>query len=125
MALLRFHICRQFAPAIIGALRVQIRHLHFSPRSILPRWLVHNEVRVVIKSKLFPGTAPPAVARPPMPHSEINRLAHKTGRENILQRTLRPIPASVVGVPGTPDQRILHACQRKSYPAPSISSSTM
>jgi hypothetical protein len=54
-----------------------------------------------------------------MPRSEINRLAHKIRRENALQRTPHPIPASVVGVPGTPDQRILHACRRKSCPAPS------
>jgi hypothetical protein len=91
-----------------------------------------------------------------MPQSEIDRVAHKMGRENTLQRTLHPIPdsvsagsplthsearaqaeidrlshkigcentlypipASVVSAPATPDQRILLACRRKSYPGPS------
>jgi hypothetical protein len=48
-----------------------------------------------------------------------DRLAHKTGRENTLQRTLHPIPAPIVSAPATPDQRILLACRRKSYPGPS------
>ncbi|KAJ7354337.1 hypothetical protein DFH08DRAFT_955737 [Mycena albidolilacea] len=53
------------------------------------------------------------------PQAEIDHLSRRIGRENILQRTLHPISASVVSAPATPDQRILLACRRKSYPGPS------
>ncbi|KAF8200032.1 hypothetical protein K438DRAFT_1759063 [Mycena galopus ATCC 62051] len=82
--------------------------------------LTKSEARALIQSQLFPDTAPPFVLPPErrnMPRSEINRLSHKIGRENTLQRTLRRIPASVVPSPETPDQRILHAHRRKSYTA--------
>ncbi|KAJ7354340.1 hypothetical protein DFH08DRAFT_933869 [Mycena albidolilacea] len=124
--------------------------------------LTDSEVRAIIQSELYPGIVFPPAARPPMPQSEIDRLAHKMGRENTLQRalhpipdsvsagsllthsearaqaeidrlsrkigrentlqrTLYPIPASVVSAPATPDQRILLACRRKSYPGPAAS----
>ncbi|KAJ7834365.1 hypothetical protein B0H14DRAFT_2590947 [Mycena olivaceomarginata] len=49
------------------------------------------QARTLIQSELYPGVVFPPAARPPMPRSKINRLAHKIGRENTLQRTLHPI----------------------------------
>ncbi|KAF7357877.1 hypothetical protein MVEN_00833900 [Mycena venus] len=96
-----------------------------SPRSapVFPtEWspLTKSEARALIQSQLSPSTAPaPLSTRLPMPRVEINRLARKIALgENTLQRTLRPIPSSVAAPPSTPDQRILHACRRKSYTAP-------
>ncbi|KAJ7849400.1 hypothetical protein B0H14DRAFT_3668620 [Mycena olivaceomarginata] len=135
-----------------------------SPTPCASEWssLTESEARAIIQSELYPGIVFPPAARPPMPQSEIDRLAHKMGRENTLQRTLHPIPdsvtagsplthsearaqaeidrlsrkigrentlqrtlhpipASVVSAPATPDQRILLACRRKSYPGPAAS----
>ncbi|KAJ6498751.1 hypothetical protein C8R45DRAFT_1125459 [Mycena sanguinolenta] len=92
-----------------------------------PKWtpLTESEARAIIQeSKLYPSFSSPspqlraAAARPPMPQSEIDRLAWKIGRENTLQRTLHCIPTQVVPVQATPDQRILHAHRRKSYTGP-------
>ncbi|KAJ7225220.1 hypothetical protein B0H12DRAFT_1149313 [Mycena haematopus] len=57
--------------------------------------LTKSEARTLMQSQLLPG-APPPPARPPMPRSEINRLARKIGRENTLQRTHHPIPETVL-----------------------------
>lgn len=84
--------------------------------------LTKSEARALIQSQRYPGTAPPFVLPPErrsMPRSEINRLSRKIGHENTLQRTHHPISEVVVPAPATPDQRILHACRRKSYTAPS------
>ncbi|KAF7376612.1 hypothetical protein MSAN_00077900 [Mycena sanguinolenta] len=97
-----------------------------SPDAPPPKWtpLTESEARPLIQSKLQPSFSSPssklraAAARPPMPQSEINRLAWKIGRENVLQRTLHYIPAHVAPGSATPDQRILHAHRRKSYTGP-------
>ncbi|KAJ6498748.1 hypothetical protein C8R45DRAFT_1071464 [Mycena sanguinolenta] len=98
------------------------------PSPARPKWtpLTASEARAIIQeSKLYPSFSSPspqlraAAAHPPMPQSEINRLARKIGRENTLQRTIHYIPAHVDAGPVTPDQRILHAHRRQSYTAPS------
>jgi len=84
--------------------------------------LTKSEARALIQSQLHPETAYPFVLpaeRRNMPRSVINRLARKIAVENTLQRTHHPIRAPLVPGPATPDQRILHACRRKSYTAPS------
>ncbi|KAJ7354470.1 hypothetical protein DFH08DRAFT_955862 [Mycena albidolilacea] len=115
----------------IGRENTLQRTLHPIPASIAPepatssqpKWspLTESEARALIHSERYPGTAPPFILSPErrnMPQAEIDRLSRKMGRENTLQRTHCIREPTVVG-PVTPDQRILLACRRKSYPAPS------
>jgi hypothetical protein len=81
--------------------------------------LTQDEARALIKSRLFPGHAPPFVLseeRRTMPQAEINRISGKIGRENTLRRTHHQVREVV---PDTPDLRILRTFRRKSYTAPS------
>ncbi|KAJ7239182.1 hypothetical protein B0H12DRAFT_1253022 [Mycena haematopus] len=118
----------------IGRENILQRTIHPIPETVLQstsgtrtrpaskaKWspLTKSEANALIQWKLFPASNPPPPGRPPMPRSEINRLAHKMGRENTLQRTLHLIPAPIAPVLQTPDQRILYTHRRKSYTKPS------
>ncbi|KAJ7851665.1 hypothetical protein B0H14DRAFT_2581330 [Mycena olivaceomarginata] len=112
-------VCTSYGPTFIEMFSERNSVVSATP-SPSSKWtqLTENEAHAVIQSHLCPNTAPPVPVRPSIPRSEINRLSRKIWRENTLQRTINPISAAVIG-PATPDQRILHACRRKSYTAPS------
>jgi hypothetical protein len=81
--------------------------------------LTQDEARALIRSRLFPGHAPPFILsgeRRNMPQAEINRLSRKIGQENTLRRTHHYVREVS---PNTPDQQILRTFRRKSYTAPS------